>query len=49
MASGSVRQVNGLYVDVSCWPSPDEGAMGDAYFSRKKAVMLYLAAVGATR
>ncbi|CAN7531102.1 hypothetical protein [Duganella sp. LjRoot269] len=43
MASGSVRQVNGLYVDVSCWPSPDEGAMGDAYFSRKKAVMLYLA------
>lgn len=43
MSSGSVRQVNGLYVDVSCWPSPDEGAMGDAYFSRKKAVMLYLA------
>lgn len=43
MSSGSVRQVNGLYVDVSCWPSPDEGAMGDAYFSRKKAVVLYLA------
>jgi hypothetical protein len=43
MSSSSVRQVNGLYVDVSCWPSPDEGAMGDAYFRRKKAVILYLA------
>ena len=43
MSSGSVRQVNGVYVDVSCWPFPDEGAMGDSYFSRKKAVTLYLA------
>jgi transposase InsO family protein len=42
MSSGSVRQVNGHHVDVSCWPLPDEGAMGDAYFSRKKAVTLYL-------
>jgi transposase InsO family protein len=43
MSSGSARQVNRQYIDLSCWPSPDEGAMGEAYFSRKTAVQLYLA------
>ena len=39
--------INGVHVDFSSWPTPDEGALqGDLrarYFSRKKAVQLFLA------
>ena len=39
--------INGVHVDFSSWPTPDEGALqGDLrlrYFARKKAVQLFLA------
>jgi transposase InsO family protein len=42
----SHRVVGGHSIDVSAWPTPDEGALAgkkrDVYFSRKSAVLLYL-------
>lgn len=42
----SHRVVGGRSIDVSVWPTPDEGALAgekrDAYFARKSAVLLFL-------
>jgi len=45
-STGRSRTVAGQYVDISTWPTPDEGALaGDSrarYFARKTAVKMYL-------